>query len=158
MIQIIDFSNSDNFSEDKMNLFIEKKLHTVCPAIKTNSYTVHFLTNAGMSSANLNYFCDKVNLFHDPGCLFPDYCFTLFPVHDKVYDKNEIRPNLKKYFIEVLKSNEEYFKTEEMMIAFDPKSWPMFEVREVLEELISEKESEINHLKTIYFLDNATNV
>jgi len=158
MVQIIDFSNSDTFSKDKMNLFLDKKLHVVCPAIKTNSYAVHFLTQAGMTVANLSYYCDKVNLFHDPGCLYPDYCFTLFPVYDKVYDKNEIRSNLKKYFIEVFKSNEDYFKTEIMMIAFDPESWSIIDVKVVLEELVSEKESEIKHLKTIYFLDNATNV
>ena len=54
---------------------------------------------------------------------------------------------------ETMKANEEYFKTDTMLFAFDPGAWPdMQEVKDVLQDTINRwvSEGRMTHLRNCY--------
>ena len=144
----------ENYPE---NLFSEKgdlknlkskNLHIVCPAIKKNSFALNYLAeHIKMKLTDVVRLFDMVNSKKEPGCLYPLYTFTLIPAH-----QND--ENLDFYMEELMKAQEQYFKTETMLFAMDKESWPDMEVvKSALQNKINEwlADRRINYLKHCYF-------
>jgi hypothetical protein len=124
-----------------------KNLHIVCPAIKKNSFALNYLAeHLQMKLTDVVRLIDMVNDKKEPGCLYPLYTFTLMPEH-------QAQENLDFYFEEIMKAQEQYFKTETMLFAFDKESWPdMHLVKNTLQNKINEwvNANRVKHLKSCY--------
>lgn len=127
-----------------------KTLHIVCPAINKNSFALNYLAeHLQMNLTDVVRLFDLVNSKKEPGCLYPLYTFTLIPEH-------QTNENLDFYMEEVMKAQEQYFKTETMLFAFDIGSWPDMEwVKNALQNKINEwvNAGRITHLKRCYFFE-----
>jgi len=127
----------------------EKTLHIVCPAISEYSIAIKYL--AGHLRMNLKEVIRLINIVNnkkEPGCLYPLYTITLIPEH-------QLGEDLNFYMEETMKAQEQYFKTETMLFAFDNDSWPDMEmVKNVLQQKIDEwnNAGKIKYLKSCYFI------
>ena len=125
-----------------------KSLHIVCPAIKKYSNALKYLGEyLQMNLTDVVRLFDLVNSKKEPGCLYPLYTFTLIPSHQE----NE---NLDFYMEEIMKAQEQYFKTESMLFAIDAESWPDIElIKNVLQQKIDEWNNmgKLKYLKSCYF-------
>lgn len=112
-MEIIEKKQDFLFSEGTILKLKTKEIHIVCPAIFKISHAADLLINhLNVSYSEFNKYCDAVNTNGDPGCLYPKYTITLFPVPLSAKTMEEC-------INEVMKANEQYFKTSEMIIAFD---------------------------------------
>ena len=127
-----------------------KSTHIVSPAIPNDSYAKKYLVDfMGMPLNQLSRHCLSVENANEPGCLYPDYFFTLFPTYST-------KVNLDFCLEETMKAQEQYFKTETMVFAFDKGSWPDLElVKNALQNKINEwvNANRITHLKACYFFE-----
>jgi len=137
------------FTDDFIGLK-SKNVHIVSPAIPNDSYAKRYLVDfMGMSLADLSKHCRNVQNAMQPGCLHPDHTFTFFPTFSS-------GANLEICMEETMIAQEQYFKTETMIFAFDNGSWPNLEiVKNALQNKINEWKGtgRINYLKRCYFFE-----
>ena len=135
------------FTEDLLLLKTEQ-IHIVCPALIKGSYCMYYLAEClRMNINDVIKLCERVESAKEPGCLYPRFKFTIFPTHASGAD-------LMKSMEEVMVAQEQYFKTDKMLFAFDKGSWPDLEVvKNALQHKINEWEAagKLKHLKTCYF-------
>ncbi len=140
------------YSDDTILKLKKKEIHIVCPAIIKISYAVDLLINhLNVSYSEFNKYCEAVNAQGDPGCLYPKYSITLFPIPLTTKTMEEC-------INEVMKANEQYFKTSEMIIAFDNdynynnKEELKHIFKDEIEKYILKNNTTEIHLKKCYFI------
>jgi hypothetical protein len=135
------------FSKEIIDKINSKKMHLVCPAKFKDSYCMEYLVgHLGMSIYDVETFCAAVNGKKEPGCLYPKYTVTLFPTE-------ESNANILTSVLDTIKAQEQYFKTSEMLLAFDESSSNYYnEVRLEFDTEFKKLGDEIN-LKILYYVD-----
>jgi hypothetical protein len=132
---------------DELPLLKMKKIHVVCPALIKASNCMYYLADClRMAIPDVIRLIERVEQAKEPGCLYPSYTFTIFPTHASGAD-------LRECMNETIKANEDYFKTDSMLFAFDPGAWPyMQEVKDVLQDTINRwvLEGRMTHLRNCY--------
>lgn len=138
-------SNDDLFSDDVIVKLKTQKLHVIVLAVAEYSLCEKYLNQyLKMGMHELSRYCDAVNKLVDPGCLYPKFSVTLFP-------SKENKMDIKKCVIEMMKAQENYFKTPEMLLAFDETAADFLsEVIQVLESELKQTTGNIS-LKTVYY-------
>jgi hypothetical protein len=137
------------FTEDLLLLKTEK-IHIVCPALIKASYCMYYLADSMRMNINdVIKLCERVEAAKEPGCLYPRFNFTIFPTHASGAD-------LMASMEEVMVAQEQYFKTDKMLFAFDQNAWPdLAVVKNALQHKINdwEESGKIKYLKSCYFFE-----
>jgi len=149
MNNLISIASVDITSEDSFNLLNSNNLHLICTANKKNSFANQLLSKLGESQIHIDKYCDMVNSKYEPGCLFPKYTLTLFPI----CNQESIIPidqSLRKFFADSFEAQEKYFKSKTMIFCFDEHSWPdLTLVKSILEQEL--KIHQMEGIEAIYF-------
>ena len=137
--------HNELFSEEVILKLKTQKLHVVVLAVAEDSLCAKYLNQyLKMGMHELSRYCDAVNENVDPGCLYPKFTFTLFPTKEHKVD-------VKKCVIEMMKAQENYFKTPEMLLAFDETAADfLLEVKQILESELKQTSDNLS-LKTVYY-------
>ena len=134
MTQLNNIEAIEITSEANLTAFKASKLHVVCTANVENSFCNTFLSSVGESAPSIKRFCDTVNTKYEPGCLFPKYTLTLFPLF-RADRASTAEVDLRKFIQDVFLAQVKYFKSNAMLFCFDAASWPdMNRVKSILLE------------------------
>lgn len=149
MTQLKNIEAIDITSEANLTTFKASKLHVVCTANLENSFCDTFLSSVGESAPSIKRFCDTVNTKYEPGCLFPKYTLTLFPLF-RADSASTAEVDLRKFIQDVFLAQVKYFKSSAMLFCFDAGSWPdMNRVRSIL---LEEMEAHpLPNVEAVYF-------
>lgn len=149
-LHVID--NEQLINGNYIKLLNSKNLHVICTAQKIKGYCNTFLSSLGEPQNKIDTYCDTVNSKYEPGCLFPKYTLTLFPLF-KESRAESIREDLYKFFGDTFLAQNKYFKSEKMLFCFDENSWPDITLpKSILEEVLQEQLLE--GVSDIYFCSN----
>lgn len=136
-------------SEANLTALKASKLHVVCTANLENSFCNAFLSSVGESAPSIKRFCDTVNTKYEPGCLFPKYTLTLFPLF-RADRASTAEGDLRKFIQDVFLAQVKYFKSNAMLFCFDVACWP--DMNRVKSILLEEMEAHpLPNVEAVYF-------
>ena len=149
MTQLKNIEAIEITSEANLTAFKASKLHVVCTANVENSFCNTFLSSVGESAPSIKRFCDTVNTKYEPGCLFPKYTLTLFPLF-RADRASTAEVDLRKFIQDVFLAQVKYFKSNAMLFCFDAASWP--DMNRVKSILLEEMEAHsLPNVESVYF-------
>jgi hypothetical protein len=149
MTQLNNIEAIEITSEANLTAFKASKLHVVCTANVENSFCNTFLSSVGESAPSIKRFCDTVNTKYEPGCLFPKYTLTLFPLF-RADRASTAEVDLRKFIQDVFLAQVKYFKSNTMLFCFDAASWP--DMNRVKSILVEEMEAHpLPNVEAVYF-------
>lgn len=149
MTQLKNIEAIEIISEANLTAFKASKLHVVCTANLENSFCNTFLSSVGESTPSIKRFCDTVNTKYEPGCLFPKYTLTLFPLF-RADRASTAEVDLRKFIQDVFLAQFKYFKSNAILFCFDAASWP--EMNRVKSILLEEMEANpLPNVEAVYF-------
>lgn len=149
MTQLNNIEAIEITSEANLTAFKASKLHVVCTANVKNSFCNTFLSSVGESAPSIKRFCDTVNTKYEPGCLFPKYSLTLFPLF-RADRASTAEVDLRKFIQDVFLAQVKYFKSNAMLFCFDAASWP--DMNRVKSILLEEMEAHpLPNVEAVYF-------
>lgn len=149
MTQLKNIDAIEITSEANLTALKASKLHVVCTASLENSFCNAFFSSVGESAPNIKRFCDTVNTKYEPGCLFPKYTLTLFPLFRADRESTE-EVDLRKFIQDVFLAQVKYFKSNAMLFCFDVASWP--DMNRVKSILLEEMEAHpLPNVEAVYF-------
>ena len=149
MTQLKNIESIEITSEANLTAFKASKLHVVCTANVENSFCNTFLSSVGESAPSIKRFCDTVNTKYEPGCLFPKYTLTLFPLF-RADRASTAEVDLRKFIQDVFLAQVKYFKSNAMLFCFNAASWP--DMNRVKSILLEEMEAHpLPNVEAVYF-------
>ncbi len=149
MTQVQNIGQLEITNEANLMALKTSKLHVVCTANLENSFCNTFLSSVGETAPNIKRFCDTVNEKYEPGCLFPKYTLTLFPVFKPARDSTA-EVDLRRFIQDVFLAQIKYFKSNAILFCFDAASWP--DMNRIKSILLAEMEAQpLPNVETVYF-------
>lgn len=105
-------NESELYSNEILSGIKTNKIHIVCPARYKNAIGSTLLSvHLNLTVYDIKHFCDSVNTKIEAGCLYPKHSITLVPINETL--------NVAQCAQDILVANEKYFKTHQIIFAFD---------------------------------------
>ncbi len=128
-------SESALYSNEMLLAIKTNKIHIVCPALYKNAICSKLLSvYLNRNVYDVKHFCDAVNSKIEAGCLYPSHSITLIPISETL--------NVAKCAQDILLANEKYFKTDQIIFAFDSELVDQLGlIRSAFENLIEDEKA-----------------